>query len=140
MSRFVVDASVAIKWYMPEDHAVEADRLLDPQNILQAPDLLLSEVGNILWKRVLKGECPVNKADSILSELQTKFLQIWRAGLLLNDALNIACDTKRSFYDCLYVALAVKNDCRMVTADLKLYNALKKTSFKNYILWVEEIP
>lgn len=140
MSRFVVDASIAIKWYLPEDHAVEADRLLDPQNILQAPDLLLSEVGNILWKRVLRGECPVDKADTILRELQGNFLQIWRAGVLLNDALTIACHTKRTFYDSLYVALAVMNDCRMVTADKKLYNSLKNATFKKYILWVEDIP
>ena len=139
MSRFVVDASVAIKWYFPENHTGEAERLLKPGNELFAPDLLLSEIGNILWKRVTGSECSRNKAFTILRELQSHFLQIWEVVILSDEAFDIACRTKRSFYDSLYVALAVKTDCQMVTADLKLYNALKETSFKKYMLWVEDI-
>ncbi len=139
MSRFVVDASVAVKWYFPENHTEEAEQLLNPGNELLAPDLLFSEIGNIVWKRVTAGECTRNKAFTILGELQSHFLQIWEAGILSDEAFDIACRAKRSFYDSLYVALAVKTDCRMVTADLKLYNALKGTSLKKHILWVEDI-
>jgi predicted nucleic acid-binding protein len=139
LNRFVVDASIAIKWYLPENYNEEAAQLLDPRNELFAPDLLLSEIGNILWKRVIKGECSANKAFTIMRELQSHFLQIWGVGILAGDAFDIACRTKRTFYDSLYVALAVKKDCLMVTADLKLYNAIKKTSYKEYMLWVEDI-
>jgi predicted nucleic acid-binding protein len=139
LSRFVVDASVALKWYFPENHTEEAERLLKPGNELFAPDLLLSEIGNILWKRVTGSECSRNKAFTILRELQSHFLQIWEVVILSDEAFDIACRTKRSFYDSLYMALAVKTDCQMVTADLKLYNALKETSFKKYMLWVEDI-
>ena len=139
MSRFVVDASVAVKWYFPEKYTEEAERLLNPGNELFAPDLLLSEIGNILWKRVMASECSRNSALTILRELQSHSLQIWEAAILSDEAFDIACRTKRSFYDSLYVALAVKTDCKMVTADLKLYNALKGTSLKKYMLWVEDI-
>ena len=139
MSRFVVDASVAIKWYFPENHTEEAERLLKPGNELFAPDLLLSEIGNILWKRFTASECPRNKAFTILRELQSHFLEIWEVVILSDEAFDIACRTKRSFSDSLYIALAVKTDCQMVTADLKLYNALKGTLFKKHMLWVENI-
>lgn len=137
---YVVDASVAIKWYLPEDHSIYAARLplLDAQ--LHCPDLMFAEVGNILWKYVIRAECSRNRADTILRELQTLSIKIWDTYKIAEDAFDIACRTKRTFYDSLYLALAVKEDCRMVTADLKLYNALKETSLKKHILWIEDIP
>jgi predicted nucleic acid-binding protein len=47
----VVDASVAIKWYLPEIHSEDALRLIDEERELLVPDLVWSEVGNILWKK-----------------------------------------------------------------------------------------
>ena len=139
MNRFVVGASVAIKWYFPENYTEEAERLLKSGNELSAPDLLFSEIGNILWRRVTASECSRNTAFAILRELQSNFLQIWEGFILSDEAFDLACRTKRSFYDSLYVALAVKTDCQMVTADLKLYNALKGTSLRKHMLWVEDI-
>ena len=37
---YVVDASVAVKWYVPEDNSDDAERLLDPANELHAPELI----------------------------------------------------------------------------------------------------
>ena len=49
----VVDASVAAKWFLPELHKDKAEELLrdflDEKLDLIAPDLIISEVGNILW-------------------------------------------------------------------------------------------
>ena len=54
MSLFVVDASVAIKWFLPEIHSDAALPLLAHKHLLHAPDLIFSEFGNVLWKRVRK--------------------------------------------------------------------------------------
>ena len=55
---YVIDASVAVKWYLAEVHQPEAIIVLDSDEILMAPDLLLSEVGNIIWKKVrIKSGC-----------------------------------------------------------------------------------
>jgi len=62
VSRFVVDASVVIKWYVPEIHSGDADRLLSGDAELLVPDLLWSEIGNILWKRILRAEMTEEKA------------------------------------------------------------------------------
>lgn len=48
MNKFVVDASVAMKWYLPENYSEHADRLLNPFFELLVPELLFSEIGNVL--------------------------------------------------------------------------------------------
>ncbi len=101
---------------------------------------MFAETGNILWKYVLRSECSHGKAVTILRELKALSIKVWNTPQIAEEALEIACRTKRTFYDSLYVALAVKNNCQMVTADLKLYNALKETSSKKHILWIEDIP
>ncbi len=137
---YVIDASVAIKWYLPEEHSIHAARLPLLAVSLHCPELLFAETGNILWKYVLRSECTHGKAVTILSELQALSIKVWDTSQLAVEAFDIACRTKRSFYDSLYVALAIKNDCHMVTADLKLYNSLKATPLKKHILWIEDIP
>jgi len=139
--RLVVDASVAIKWYLPEIHSKEAERLLNSAVDLCAPELIFSEIGNILWKRVMRRDMTEEKARSIMHSLRDLPLTIWRADILAEGALSIACSTKRSFYDSLYLALAVTSDCRLVTADLKLLNSLKNVAlFKKHLLWIEDVP
>jgi predicted nucleic acid-binding protein len=57
MSLYVVDASVAVKLYVPEVHSQKAVQFFSDQHDLLAPDLMLSEFGNIIWKKVtLLGE------------------------------------------------------------------------------------
>ncbi len=70
MSKFVVDANVAIKWVLPEIHTQAALRLLqDESNILLVPDFFFSEVSNILWKQVRRGETTLEIAQQHLRSL-----------------------------------------------------------------------
>ena len=59
---------------------------------------------------------------------------------MLTKAYEIANETQRSLYDCLYISLAVSLDGEMVTADLKFYEALKAGSYVKWLRWVEDIP
>ena len=140
MRRFVVDASIAIKWYLPEDYSEYAERLLSPEIELLVPDLLFSELANIVWKQVMRHEYSRQKASTILEALEAVPFQVWSAKSLMSNAFDIACLTKRTFYDSLYVALAEKAACKMVTADLKLLNSLEGSRFHKHLLWVEGIP
>src|SRR5438093_673998 len=51
MTDLVVDAGVAIKWYIPEIHDREAKRFLSPAHTLHVPELFFPEFGNIVWKK-----------------------------------------------------------------------------------------
>jgi predicted nucleic acid-binding protein len=141
VSRIVVDASVAIKWYLPEPYSAAAERLLAGGFRLIAPDLLVAEVGNVLWKRVMRSELTVRKAQDILAALETLPLTLHPAPVLAENAMTIACGLKRSFYDSLYLALAMTADCRLVTADRKQFDMLKDASpVRKHILWIEDLP
>lgn len=71
MKFVVVDASVVAKWYVPEIHTISALKLLDGTFGLCAPDLLPSELGNILWKKVQRGEIGQERAEEIIADYET---------------------------------------------------------------------
>jgi predicted nucleic acid-binding protein len=137
---FVVDASVAIKWFLPEIHSDAALRLLAEQHTLHAPDLIFSEFGNVLWKRVRKNEICKNEANAILEGLLTLHLQAQPSQLLIPLALEIACGENRTVYDSLYLAAAISLESWLVTPDAKFYRVLSKGPFSAHLLWVEDIP
>ncbi|MCS6859177.1 MAG: type II toxin-antitoxin system VapC family toxin [Abditibacteriales bacterium] len=139
MRTFVVDASIAVKWFLEEVHAESARRLLDDGHALLVPDLFFPEVGNILWKRVRFGEMSEEEAAAMLQALRKIPLQIHPSLPLILPALEIACQIQRTVYDSLYIALAVHERTVMVTADEKFYNAIKGSPLSPHVLWVEDI-
>ncbi len=140
MTRYVVDASVAVKWYLPEIHDAAALRLLHDGVELLAPDLIYSEVGNILWKRVRAGDMTSAEADAVLQSFGRLGLDISPAWPLVLSAFEIACRTQRMVYDSLYMALAVRESALLVTADEKFRNAIAGTPLAAHLLWVADIP
>lgn len=139
MSRFVVDASVAVKWFLPEVHSDAALRLLGGDHDLLVPDLLLAEVGNVLWKRVRRREATREEAGATLEALLSLPLQVHSSRTLMPLALDIAHHTQRSVYDSLYVAVCLLRECPIVTADRRLHDALKKSLLARHVLWVEDV-
>lgn len=140
MRRIVVDASVCLKWFVSEIYEEYALRLLAGTTELHAPDLIYPEIGNVLWKKWKRGEIEAEDISALISDFKAVDLRIYGADGLMNMAWDIARKHERNFYDSIYMALAVKLECRLVTADLKLYNALRGGSLKKNILWIEDIP
>jgi predicted nucleic acid-binding protein len=114
---------VALKWFLNEPLAEASAGLLALPDRLIAPELLLSEVTHALLKRYRRGELENDEIESAVSRLPELVSIVSAASLNLN-ALEIAKAYDRSAYDALYVALALKQECRLVTADERLYNAL----------------
>lgn len=139
MTRYVIDASVAVKWFVPEIHSEEAARVLDGSYELIAPDLLLPEFGNILWKKVQRGEISIETSRQILQDFKSVTLQTYPSEPLLESAVDMAISLERTVYDCFYLALAVTESCLLVTADKKFYNVLTTSAFATNILWVENV-
>lgn len=127
---FVIDASVAIKWFVEEDLTEAALRLLEREEPFCAPDLIVAEVTNIAWKKVIRGEIERGQASDIMDSIQESSVMLHSSVPLNARALEIALDLKHPVYDCLYIACAeaVGDGC-MVTADGRLCAAVADTAY-----------
>ena len=131
MSLIVLDASVAVKWFLPERDetlTTEALVLLDRcgKNEIQiiVPDLFWVEFAAVLWKAIRRGSFPKDSADAALASLSRFDFPTVPSPKLLDRAFEIATACERTVYDCLYVALAVQTGSQLITADERLANAL----------------
>ena len=115
----VIDASVAVKWFLPEPLSESAEALLHGPVVRIAPEHILVEVGHILIiagraKKISHAD--VREAVAALGEL----VQLRPTQELIGQAIDIAAEVGCTTYDALYVAAAEQCDAALVTADLKL--------------------
>jgi predicted nucleic acid-binding protein len=126
---YVIDASVALKWFLSEEESDGADALFEAflRNRIEllAPDVLLLEVANALWKQtaILKLLRPED-VISIFHDFVTLPLNLQASNPLASRALELALKFHHPIYDTLYCALAIENDCEFVTADKVLVSKL----------------
>ncbi len=139
MTSLVVDASVAVKWFLPEIHSDAARRLLQGNFELVAPDLIVSEFGNVLWKKARRGEISVATGAGILGDFRHFPIRIYAAESLADFAWDLATQFDQTFYDSLYLALAQALDCRLVTADRRFYDPFQQTVLANNLVWIENV-
>jgi predicted nucleic acid-binding protein len=123
----VLDASVVIKWFINEPLHEVARQLLTDREVLHAPDLLIPEVGNIAWKKMIRGEIEEKHAHSIVGSLPDLPVMLHPSLELVDRGMQIASAIKHPVYDCLYLACAEAVGGRLVTADERLKRALADT-------------
>ena len=116
MTPLVIDASIAVKWVVEENGTSEALALLHSARLI-APDLLVPECANVLWKKAQRDE--LSKEEAILASrlLQGAQIELLPTRSLLESTTRFAIELAHPAYDCVYLALAVENKCRYVTAD-----------------------
>ena len=137
MEDYVIDSSVAVKWFVFENDSPTAIKILESykRNEIKflAPDLIYAEFGNIIWKKQVFQSFSSADANFALQEIQKLAISVTPATDLFDDAYKIAVKHGRTFYDSLYLALSVRENCKFVTADEKFYNAVR-TDFSKIIL------
>ena len=126
MSVFVVDASVVVKWFVPEIHSDAARRLLMLPHEYVAPDLLFAETANTIWKKVRRGELTAEQGQQLAADLGRIAVTGVSCRALAEDAHALANATGRTVYDSMYVALAARLETWAITADDRLEAALKR--------------
>ena len=118
MTDLVVDAGVAIKWVIDEPGTAQALSLR--RHRLYAPDLLVAECANVLWKKVQRNELTAPEALIAARLLQRADLELMPMRALLEPATRLAIALGHPAYDCIYLALAESMSCDLVTADRRL--------------------
>ena len=125
---YVVDTNVVMQWYIPQKHSGKAKLLLDQfkkRNVgLLAPDLLIPEMGNVLWK--YRETVSEGLALQILQNFFNLGIALYPSSYLIQKAYQMARTYQRSVYDSLFMALSLEQNSSFITSDERLYNAVSK--------------
>ena len=121
----VIDASIAVKWVVEEEGTPQALALRQRTKLI-APDLLVAECANILWKKAARGELTKEEALLAAKLLQSAEVELLPMRSLFETASSLAIELDHPAYDCIYLALAVENDCPFVTADERFLRKLSQ--------------
>lgn len=123
MNTLVIDASIAVKWVVQEHGTAEALVLRQKAKLI-APELLIAECANILWKKVQRGELLKDEALLAARLLQGAEIELLPTRFLFEAATRMSIEIDHPAYDCLYLALALEKKCQFVTADERLLRKL----------------
>ncbi len=136
-SKIIIDASVALKWALPEEEDMEQALLLKQDFVsrkllVAVPAHFMTEVFNTLFRK------NPSQALSFLSFFLMAPFQYYSLSLEVASIAGILMKkhSKVSFYDAFYHALAIHKEGTFVTADEQYYKAVKKEGhivlLKNY--------
>jgi predicted nucleic acid-binding protein len=124
VSLFVVDASLVIKWFVPEIHFEAARRWLGASHDYVAPDLLFSEAGNAIWKKVRRKELHPDEGRQLVVDLAHVAVEAIATRSLFQDATALALMAGVTVYDAMYLTLAVRLEAELITGDDRLAEKL----------------
>jgi predicted nucleic acid-binding protein len=122
--RYVLDASAALCWVLPRPNSGKALQLqTDLQNAVHdliAPSVFSGEVASALTKAERQKLIAVGEARPLLGRIMRTPPVMYPYEPLLDRAVDISSQTRSGLYDCLYVALAEREGCEVVTDDQRL--------------------
>ncbi|MFO0966481.1 MAG: type II toxin-antitoxin system VapC family toxin [Gemmataceae bacterium] len=128
--KYVVDASVGFKWVVLEALSDKAQLLRDDYrngiHELLAPDFFPLEVAHALTRAERQNRLTAPQGGILWADVMTTCPQLFPAIPHVPRAYDIASKARIGIYDCLYVALAEREKCELVTADDKLVKTLQQ--------------
>lgn len=129
--RYVLDSSVSVKWVISEADSGRAIRLRDEYrngvHELLAPDIFPPEVANALASAERQGRIRSGESVIFLNDILSAAPLLHASAPLLVRAMEIAVSHRQAVYDCLYLSLAERENCELVTSDDKLIKALRSS-------------
>jgi len=124
---FILDASIAAAWFLPDEQNDAADELMDDLKITTAfvPSLFWFEIRNLFLMAERRGRLNVGDASLLMKQLCRFPLRNFDT---VNDAavFDLARRYELSAYDASYLTLAHQMRLPLATADRKLISAARQ--------------
>jgi predicted nucleic acid-binding protein len=131
--KYVLDSSAALPWVLPEKDSAKAIRLRDEArnglHELLAPDIFPAEVFNALLKAERTRRINVDEAKTLYASIGADIPALHPYLPLMPRAGEIATRFRVALYDCLYIALAERESCEVITADRGITSLQTQFSF-----------
>jgi predicted nucleic acid-binding protein len=141
---YVIDTSVAVKWYIPEALSAEAKRYMAKGIDRHAPDYLPAEAASVVLKRIRTRDptrrLTRDEGHMVLAALKTAPIQFHASRPLIDPSFALAQLVGSSLYDGLFLALAAQLGGQLVTADEKLFEKVQASPHAALVRWVEVAP
>jgi predicted nucleic acid-binding protein len=128
----VIDASLAVKWYLDEKWADEAEDILaEHQGDIAVPDIFVAEVTGALVRRANIDRSKRSESEASIA----RFMGLFETGALtairstpetIAQAASLAMDLGHPLKDCIYLVLAMEGDCALVTCDARFAAKVRK--------------
>lgn len=142
MVRLVIDASVILKWFFDFPDEQNRDQALVLKNlhiegkiVLIVPQYSIYEITNALtFSKYKLDKAIVLESLAALEGLKIKRIDDYSDKKLMKMAVELAFEYSMTIYDALYLALANKLKCNLVTADRKFVDKLKKHEHSVHLL------
>jgi predicted nucleic acid-binding protein len=129
----IVDASVAVKWFVNEDRAAAARQVLRAGSIA-APEFILLELYHSLWNLARRSQFLMRDIEPSIRRAREAFDTFARQEDLFQEASTFAQAYSQPIYDCLYIAHAQRERMTLITADEKQFAAARKAKISVELL------
>jgi predicted nucleic acid-binding protein len=126
----VIDASVAVKWVLPEPDSAAAVAIRITDEDLVAPSIAWAEIGNAIWKAVRRRDLAARDAAETLRVAMAHYAYLVPLDECAERAIELAVNLPHPIYDCFYLALAERDNVPLVTADEAMFAAARKAKIK----------
>lgn len=135
----VIDACTALKWFLPEPHAIRACRLLDRRAVLIAPDSALLEVANVLARKQRSKELTGDQAQHILERLPKVLDELLPLDDVLHLTRQLAVELEHPAYDTLYLACAIVAQGKVITADDRFARRVARSAYAHRLQFLPDM-
>ncbi len=134
MTTMVIDASVAVKWFVLEKGSDRALDLAASDHDLIAPDIARFEIAAALSRHARTGSIRHAQALLDIGAIQDYFSELLPSSALLVAGFERSMALRHHLYDCLYLALAQARDAKLVTADAAFIANLAGTEHEQHVI------
>jgi len=127
--KYILDSSVGVKWALVEQDTPKARQLRDAYRAstleLLAPDIFPVEFAHAITRAQRQQRITPDEGIQLFTDVLANLPLLHESLPLLPRAYELSSSLRLGVYDCLYVALAEREQCELVTADTRLSNALQ---------------